>query len=178
MTSWTDRARAATAQMGHCSTAKTDETGVSMILAVSAVRSMGITDSKNKFSSVLAVPPPVEIEKPEFASTLTEDPDRWCWPHSIAMSGSEIEKFTARLERFDYFGIDGGVAEKLADRLVMRDREDDDRSLCLECAHLRLLFSCVNSLNAGISTQHSDSKLPSDFVIQLQRCPGFKPRIG
>jgi len=178
MTSWTDRARAATGQMRQRSTAKTDETGVSMVLAVSAVRSISTTDSKNKVSSVLAVLSPVTLENPDLASTLIEGPDRWCWPHSIAMSGSEIEKFTARLERFDYFGIDGGVAEKLADRLVMRDREDDDRSLCLECAHLRLLFSCVNSLNAGISTQHSDSKLPSDFVIQLQRCPGFKPRIG
>ena len=178
MTSWTDRARAATAQMGQCSTAKTDEIGVSMVLAVSAVRSMGITDSKDRVSSVLAVPSPVELEKPDLASTLTEEPDRWCWPHSIAMSGPEIEKFTARLERFNYFGINGGVAGKLAHRLVVRDREDDDRSLCLECVHLRLVLSCINSRNAGISIQHSDSKLPSDFVIQLQRCLGFKPTSG
>jgi len=178
MTSWTERARAVTGQMRQRSTAKTDEIGVSMVLAVSAVRSISITDSKNKVLSVLAVPPPVELEKPEFASTLTEDSDRWCWPHSVSMSGPEIEKFTARLERFNYFGIYGGVAEILADRLVVRDREDDDRSLCLECAHLRRVLSCVNSRNAGISIQHSDSKLPSDFVIQLQRCPGFNPRIG
>lgn len=33
------------------------------------------------------------------------DLDRWCWPHSAAMNGAEIDTFTARLARFtDKFG--------------------------------------------------------------------------
>lgn len=178
MITWAERAKAAISQKGQNGTAKTDETAVSRLLAVSAEPTVAASAKPERLSTVLAVPSPVKLEKPDLASTLTEDPDLWCWPYSIAMSGPEIEKFTARLKLFSYFGINGGVAEKLADRLVVRDREDDDRSLCLECAHLRLVCSCVNSRNAGISVQYSDSKLPSDFVIQLQRCPCFKPRIG
>ena len=178
MITWAERAKAATAQKGQNGTVKTDETAISRLLTVSAVAAEAVSAKPERLSTVLAVPSPVKLEKPDLASTLTEDPDLWCWPYSIAMSRPEIEKFTARLKLFSYFGINGGVAEKLADRLVVRDREDDDRSLCLECAHLSLVWSCVNSRNAGISVQYSDSKLPSDFVIQLQRCPCFKPRIG
>ena len=64
------------------------------------------------------------------------DPDRWAWPHSEAMNGREIDTFTARLARFTDKGLMLDDAEKLADKLVTRDRESDDRRLCLECVHL------------------------------------------
>jgi len=101
-------------------------------------------------------------------------PDLCCWPRSDAMNGREIEKFIARLDRFVNLGLDHEAAEKLADRLVARDRGGEDRSVCLECKHMRLGLRCLNSKIAGLTAMHSNSGLPSDFVIQLQSCPGFK----
>jgi hypothetical protein len=80
----------------------------------------------------------------------------------------------ARLDRFVNLGLDHEAAEKLADRLVARDRGGEDRSVCLECKHMRLGLRCLNSKIAGLTAMHSNSGLPSDFVIQLQSCPGFK----
>lgn len=65
-----------------------------------------------------------------------DDLDRWAWPHSTAMAGAEIDRFTARLVRFTDKGLTLDDGEALADKLVTRDREADDRRLCLECTHL------------------------------------------
>ena len=74
------------------------------------------------------------VNDPEFHS---EDPDRWCWPKTEAMNSAEIERFNARVALFAERGIRTEEAEGLADALVKRDRETDDRRLCLECSHLR-----------------------------------------
>ncbi|GEM_PF-927911 len=106
-----------------------------------------------------------------------ENSDRWCWPHSTAMTGSEIDLFTARLARFTTKGVIHGDAELLADKLVTRDRGGDDRALCLECTHLagygRSSWRCINWQRAGIARQARDAQLPADLVFQLQRCNGF-----
>ncbi len=64
------------------------------------------------------------------------DPAGDCWPHGTAMTGSAIDLFTARLARFTDKGVSHADAELMADRLVIRDCDDDDRVLCLECSHL------------------------------------------
>ena len=67
----------------------------------------------------------------------SRDPDADCWPHSTAMTGAEIDTFTARLARFTDKGLlDLDAGERLADKLVIRGREQDDRRQCLECTHL------------------------------------------
>ena len=70
------------------------------------------------------------------ANDPTPDPDRWCWPHSSAMNGAEIDTFMARAARFTDKGLGLDDADELADKLVIRDRELDDRRLCLECIHV------------------------------------------
>lgn len=50
--------------------------------------------------------------------------DECCFPHSSAMNTAEIELFEIRNLRF---------GEKLADQLVIRDRDQDDRISCGEC---------------------------------------------
>lgn len=102
------------------------------------------------------------------------DPDRWCWPHSAAMNGQEIDTFTARLARFTDKGASLEEAERLADKLVIRDREGDDRRLCLECAHLKGQnpWGCGNWRQAGVC----DAALARDLVLMLQRCEGFKDK--
>lgn len=98
-------------------------------------------------------------------------PDRWCWPHSQAMNTAEIDAFTARLARFTDEGVSYDDAERLADALVSRDREGDDRRLCLECAHLQGAgrWRCGNWLLAGLDSP----EIGRDLALMLQRCPGF-----
>jgi len=109
------------------------------------------------------------------------DADRWCWPHSSAMTGSEIDTFTARLARFTAKGVSAPDAEALADKLVTRDRESDDRRLCLECTHLagysHSSWRCSNWQAACIAIRPRDTQLPADLVLQLQRCAGFASQL-
>ena len=105
------------------------------------------------------------------------DADRWAWPHSTAMTGAEIDTFTARLVRFTDKGLILDDGEALADKLVTRDREDDDRRLCLECLHLggygQASWRCGNWQSAGIAIRARDNQLPRDLVFELQRCDGL-----
>ena len=176
MTGWAERAKAAIAQQGG--TAKTDESVFKKLLAVSSVPTKDIPLSEKRVSSVLTVSVPVNVEKTDSISATKEDPDRWCWPNSPAMNGREIGIFSIRLEHFRSLGLDLDSAEKLADRLVIRDRDMDDRIVCFECCHLRNGWHCMNWQNAGDWPQYSNSKLQNDFVHQLQRCPGYKSVIG
>ena len=104
------------------------------------------------------------------------DPDRWCWPHTQAMNTREIDTFTERLARFTEKGLTYGDAERLADALVIRDREGDDRRLCLECAYLQGdgRWRCGNWIQADMARDG----LARDLVLMLQRCGGFVARPG
>ena len=106
------------------------------------------------------------------ANDPTPDPDRWCWPHSAAMNGGEIDTFTQRLHQFTRRGLAALDAESLADKLVTRDRESDDRRLCLECSNLSRAggWRCAQWQRAGLGT----ASLLADLVRQLQRCDSFK----
>ena len=104
------------------------------------------------------------------------DPDRWAWPHSDAWNTGEIELFNRRAALFVRRGANDVQAEALADRLVRRDREEDDRHLCHECRHLRgglPGWICGNGAAAGIAVSGWGAGLPAQLVAQLQRCPGF-----
>lgn len=103
--------------------------------------------------------------------------DRWGWPNSTAMTGSEIDTLTARLARFTDKGLIQIDAESLADKLVQRDRESDIRRLCFECTHLAgygvTSWRCGNWQAAKVAHRARDNQLPADLVQQLQRCDGF-----
>ena len=99
--------------------------------------------------------------------------DACCWPYSSAMTGAEIDTFTACLARFTDKGLSLIDAEALADKLVIRDREGDDRRVCLECVHLRHGGRCGNWQAAGVAIRARDAQLPGDFTAMLQRCDGF-----
>lgn len=120
----------------------------------------------------------VAVANPETpaANAPAIDPDRWCWPHGPAMNTAEIDTFTARLARFTDKGLTLADAEALADGLVQRDREMDDRHLCLECVHLRGStgrWFCGSAVLAGIGPHAADAQLTSDLTHQPQRCAGF-----
>jgi hypothetical protein len=101
------------------------------------------------------------------------DSDRHCWPHTEAWNTAEIDTFTARLHLFTRHGLDCAQAEGLADGLVVRDRQTDDRRLCLECSHMRRtggLWRCGQWQPAGLAA----AEVPGEVVKLLQRCEGFK----
>ena len=106
------------------------------------------------------------------------DPDRWCWPHTAAMNCAEINTFTARLARFTDKGISLDDADASADKLVLRDRDLDDRRLCLECVHLsggeRRGWGCRNWQQSGVANRARDAQLSAALEYQFQRCDGFK----
>jgi hypothetical protein len=108
------------------------------------------------------------------------DADRWAWPASSAMTGAEIDTFTARLARFTDMGLGLDAGERLADKLVIRDREQDDRRQCLECLHLHQGdgWRCGNWQRAGVAVRARDAQLPTDLVYQLQRCNGFADAVS
>jgi hypothetical protein len=128
----------------------------------------------------------IRLNKSEMVQWLTtaavtdpdSDPDRWCWPHSPAMNSAEIEIFLTRQSRFVSLGLELEDAEKLADKLVFRDRHLEDRKFCFECCHLALGLHCLNWRNAGIGVQQTNAKLSGAFACQLQRCPGFTKATG
>ena len=107
--------------------------------------------------------------------TATDYPDRWCWPASDAMNTVEIDTFTARLSRFTDKGLSIANSEALADKLVIRDREQDDRHSCFECSHLAGAggWRCGNWQRAGVAIRARDAQLSIDLVNLLQRCDGF-----
>lgn len=115
------------------------------------------------------------------ANDLAQDLDRWAWPASTAMTGAEIDSFTARLAQFTDKGLTLDAGERLADKLLIRDREQDDRRLCVECVHLAGYagtWSCRNWQQADVAIKQQHAHLPAALVTQLQRCDGFKNQIN
>ncbi len=101
--------------------------------------------------------------------------DRWCWPRGIALNARELNAFAARLSSFTDKRLALAEMERLADQLVLRDRQWDDRRLCLECLNLRRSGStwvCAKWQLAGLGS----TGVPADLAWQLQRCDGFEAR--
>lgn len=115
-----------------------------------------IRDHRAELLSLLAPPP---------------DPDRWCWPNCDAMNGAELEQFAKRAKQFTQRGLSAEAAEAMAGRMVIRDREQDDRRTCLECDAFRS-GRCGDHRRAGLS----GPEVGRDLASMLQRCTGFTPK--
>ncbi len=159
MSGWANRAKI---HFAHVSQKPTPKTTESPLLGVMGVLSGQIQE---KTHSKLCA-----------ANDAAPDPDRWCWPASDAMNTVEIDTLTARLSRFTTKGMTIADREVLADKLVIRDREQDDRHSCFECTHLAGAggWRCGNWQRAGVAIRARDAQLPTDLMSLLQRCDGFK----
>ncbi len=89
--------------------------------------------------------------------------------HAGGWDDAEIDAFTAREARFTRMGRMAD-AEHLAERLALRDRQHDDRRLCLECAALADNRRCMVAARGRLAG--ADRRLEPVPTI-LQRCPGF-----
>jgi len=91
-----------------------------------------------------------------------------------AWTDADIARFLARRARLMRWGWTEAEADAMAERLVLRDRADDDRHQCPECAHLdghkATGWRCRNHRRAQVARE-----LPHDLVLLPQRCPGFNP---
>lgn len=134
---------------------------------------MDATETTKRVSVGFVAPDTASAQKtmgvPPAANDPALDPDRWCWPHSDAMTGAEIDRMVSRVERFVARGLDLIDATVLADSLVLRDRDGDDRRLCLECDHLRAGGRCGVRTVADVPAGRLIDALPI-----LQRCNQFK----
>lgn len=72
---------------------------------------------------------------------------------------AEIVAFQKRQARVSWLGY-GKHADRLAEKLLHRDRDIDDRRLCVECVHAGPGWRCA--------------RREAFMVDQLQRCPAFK----
>ena len=75
------------------------------------------------------------------------------------ISNAEIVRFEKRQARISWLGY-GDHAEHLAEMLLHRDRDMDDRRLCVECSHAGPGWRCA--------------KQDAFLLHQLQRCDNFK----
>ena len=106
----------------------------------------------------------------------SEYSNSYCWPKSSAMNTEEIKLFKLRLERLEKLGLKTSEAERLCDRILRRDREGGgEMRSCFECRYLVIAngWFCKNWKIAGVAIRAKDAQLPTDLVVQLQRCPGY-----
>lgn len=92
---------------------------------------------------------------------------------AVAWTDADIERFNDRRARLMRWGWAEPEAEKLAERLVRRDREYDERVNCTECKHYRP-GRCGNHRRAELRTHD----LGRDLAAMLQRCRGFTDWSG
>ena len=90
--------------------------------------------------------------------------------HAGGWDDAEMAAFTARHARLLRAGHGNVDAEDLAERLTLRDRDADERRLCIECKHYRP-GRCGNHRRAGLQAPD----VGRDLATLLQRCPGFQP---
>ena len=133
-------------------TDRTVKTGVASVLSVTSKGGAAKTVS------------PAAVPLPVFAST---DADL----AAVAWTDSDIARFVARRNRLVRWGWAERDAEELAERLVKRDRECDERVMCVDCHHWRP-GRCGNHTSAGLSAP----QLSRALAELLQRCSGFMTR--
>jgi hypothetical protein len=146
-------------------------------LKTQKVSTSHFTESTNPGFVGFVGPTAASIEKTDGDLTASKDanpdPDRWCYPNSGALNANELDTFTARLALFTERGLSLTDGELLADMLLKRHREQDDRTICLECTHLQRGWRCGNWQRAGVARASKDAQLPSNLVYLLQYCDGF-----
>ena len=104
--------------------------------------------------------------KPELLVLLRPEPFDLA---AVAWTDADIAAYLGRRARLVRWGWTEANAERLAERLARRDREQDDRVSCTDCRHYRP-GRCGNHRQAGLH----GSEVGRDLATLLQRCPGFE----
>lgn len=151
MGKWAARLAEKTTAPSYGGTDKTDKRGVLSVLAVTP---------EGGAENFRAVPIP--------ASEPAESPEALDLA-AVAWTDNDMTRFLDRRARLLRWGWAAEDAEKLAERLVRRDREQDERVNCTDCRHYRP-GRCGNHRRAGLHAP----EVGRDLAALLQRCPGFE----
>lgn len=93
--------------------------------------------------------------------------------HAGGWDDAEIQTFTVRVLTFFRRGIAAEEADDIAERLTLRDREADERRMCLECAALDRRGRCLVAARGALpGVDRRFEPVPT----LLQRCEGFELR--
>lgn len=92
---------------------------------------------------------------------------------TVAWTDGDIAAFLARRARLMRWGWPEVDAERLAERLVIRDREADARVSCTDCRHYEP-GNCHNRVHAGLAAK----EVGRDFASTLQWCAGFRSKAA
>ena len=95
--------------------------------------------------------------------------------HAGGWNDGEISRFEARKTMLQRRGLPGRDAEDLAERLTLRDRDSDDRRLCLECSWLGDKGRCLAASSGRLPDVGRRHK-PAQTL--LHRCGAFGLRRG
>ena len=95
--------------------------------------------------------------------------------HACGWDDDELSAFTTRVLMLQRRGIGADHADDLAERLTLRDREGDDRRMCVECSHLGDGGRCLAT--AAGRVHGADRRLEPVPTI-LTRCMAFGLRKG
>ena len=124
-----------------------------------------LRQAKPELLQLLSLPLATYPRRP-YALTVAEA-DR---AHADCRDDAVVAQFVARVSLFIRRGVDASEADDLAERLVLRDREGDDRALCLECSRYRPR-NCTAYRAAGLQSH----EVGHDLAARLQRCLAFRP---
>ena len=109
-------------------------------------------------------PAPAKPETPEVTEAGTSvTPD---------LTPREADLLARRVETFIRRGQSQELAEQRAEKLLVRDRERDDRRLCLECVNYSQGL-CRAAIRAGLGTGTVSVDVRA-IHAKLQRCEGFE----
>jgi hypothetical protein len=84
---------------------------------------------------------------------------------------AEFRRFAFRTALFNRRGVDTNTAERLADRLALRDQEKDDRRICLECLNLQRSGHCFAAAQGRVPNTAKRHQPVQDL---LARCEAFE----
>ena len=88
----------------------------------------------------------------------------------IGLDDAELQRLSRYMRRAQRYGLDLDVCERIADLLTLRDRQHDDRRMCLECSHLEPSGRCAAARSGRLAGAGRDLH---PVKVVLMRCPGF-----
>lgn len=171
MIDWMARAKTQLGQPRGGGTAETDESDVVSVSSVVPVADAGVAEVVSSVSSA-ALGTDLAASRPSANPYRTPEEGEDC--HACGWNDAEIAAFMARRARFE--GLGRVDAEHLAERLTLRDRDGDERRLCLECSWLGSGGRCLAAASGRIPGV--DRRLVEPVQTVLHRCVGFGLRKG
>ena len=111
----------------------------------------------------------LRVATPERPFKLTPAQAAAC--HRLPWDDATCARFTTRMTRFLGLGLDPASADDLAERLTLRDLEQDDRRMCIECVELADSGRCLAAARGQLrdTGRHFEPER-----TRLHRCPAFK----